>query len=104
MKKATKKEEDLIVGYTDENPKGDLIYHPVILHQALIWAAIVGIILGIVSYLIAYGTIPVQDLGQFSASYDWVSALTGAGAGIAIGGLAGGLVGLFKMLKMNGEK
>lgn len=100
MKKADKKEEDLIVGYTDENPKGQLIYHPVILYQALIWAAVVGVVLGVISYLVAYGTIPVADLGQFSASADWVAGITGLGAGIAIGGMAGGFVGLYKMMKM----
>lgn len=100
MKKAKKREEDLIVGYTDENPKGELIYHPVILHQALIWAIVLGIILGVLSYLVAYGTIPFADLGQFSASSDWISAITGAGVGIAMGALMGGLIGLNKMKKM----
>lgn len=100
MKKANKREEDLIVGYTDENPKGELIYHPVILHQALIWGVVLGVILGVLSYLVAYGIIPVADLGQFSASSDWVSAITGAGVGIAMGGLVGGLIGLKKMKKV----
>ncbi|MCM4158628.1 hypothetical protein FHG64_03255 [Antarcticibacterium flavum] len=104
MKKTDKREEDLIVGYTDENPKGQLIYHPVILNQALLWAAISGMVLGVISYLIAYGTIPVADFGQFSASSDWVAAITGFGVGVALGGLAGGLFGLNRMMKMNGKK
>lgn len=99
MKKADKKEEDLIVGYTDENPEGQLIYHPMILNQALIWGAVVGVILSIISYLVAYGTLPVTDFGQFSASSDWVAAITGFGVGVALGGLAGGFFGLFKMMK-----
>lgn len=98
MKKADRREEDL--GYTDENPKGQLIYHPVILNQALIWAAVIGVILSVISYLIAYGTIPVADFGQFSASEDWVAAITGFGVGIAVGGLVGALTGLYKMRKM----
>lgn len=100
MKKADKKEEDLVVGYTDENPQGQLIYHPVILNQALLWAAVVGTVLGVISYLVAHGTIPITDLGQFSASADWVAGITGFGVGMAIGGMAGGCIGLYKMMKM----
>lgn len=100
MKKADKTEEDLIVGYTDRNPKGQFIYHPVILNQALLWATVVGIVLGVISYLVAYGTIPVADFGQFSASADWVSGLVGFGSGVAFGGFIGGLIGLAKMRKM----
>lgn len=104
MKKADKREEDLIVGYTDENPMGELIYHPVILQQAVIWAVILGFLFGVLTYLIAHGTIPVQDLGQLSASSDVVAWITGTGFGIALGGLLGGLVGLVRMLKMNKDK
>lgn len=100
MKRAEKREEDLIVGYSDENPMGQPIYHPVILNQALLWAAVVGIILGVICYLVAHGTIPVADFGQFSASADWVAGITGLGAGVAVGGLIGGLIGLYKMLKL----
>jgi small-conductance mechanosensitive channel len=100
MKKTNRKEEDFIVGYTDKNPKGQLIYHPLILNQALIWATVVGVVLGVLSYLVAYGTLPVADLGQFSASADWVAGITGFGVGIAIGGLAGGFVGLYKIMRM----
>ncbi|MGY5849670.1 hypothetical protein [Salegentibacter sp. F14] len=98
--KAIKREEDLIVGYSDENPKGKLIYHPIILRQALILAALTAIALGVLSYLIAYGSIPVADFGQFSASSHWVAAITGFGVGAAIGGLAGGLIGIRKITKM----
>ncbi len=104
MKKTDKREEDLIVGYSDENPKGRLIYHPVLLNQALIWAAVVGTIFGIISYLVAYGTLPLNDFGQFSASSHWVSAITGFGVGVALGGLTGGLIGLNRMMKMNEKK
>lgn len=104
MKKADRREEDLIVGYTDENPMGQLIYHPVILQQAVIWAVILGIVFGLLAYFIAHGTIPVQDLGQLSASSDVVAGITGAGFGIALGGLMGGLIGLWKMMKMSKKK
>lgn len=104
MKKADRREEDLIVGYTDENPMGQLIYHPVILQQAVIWAVILGIVFGLLTYFIAHGTIQVQDLGQLSASSDVVAGITGAGFGIALGGLMGGLIGLWKMMKMSKKK
>lgn len=100
MKKETSKsEEDLIVGYTNENPMGQPIYDPILLKFALIGALIFGILLGVISYMVARGTWPIQDFSQFSASEDWVAAITGAGIGIALGGLAGGILGLNTILK-----
>ncbi|HET8855437.1 MAG TPA: hypothetical protein VFM60_05905 [Salinimicrobium sp.] len=93
-----RREEDLIVGYTDESPMGKPVYDPIILKMALLWALLTGIAVGVISYMVARGSLPIQDLGQFSASQDWISGITGAGVGIAIGGLIGGLIGLQKML------
>lgn len=100
MKKETeRREEDLIVGYTNEGPMGLPIYDPVILNTAAIGALLIGVLLGVISFLVARGVWPIQDFGQFSASQDWVAAITGGGVGIAIGGLAGALLGLNRMLK-----
>lgn len=99
MKKETsKREEDLIVGYRDEDPMGKPVYDPIILKMTLLWALLTGVVVGVLSYLVARGSLPIQDLGQFSASQDWVAGVTGAGVGIAIGGLIGGLTGLKRML------
>lgn len=105
MKNETqRREEDIVVGYRDKNPMGFPIYKPALLHSAVIGALIGGFFLGIISYLVASGILPIQDLGQFSASLDWVAGVTGAGVGIALGGLFGGLYGLSKMIKNHKNK
>ena len=98
MKETKRREEDLKAGYANEGPQV-VVYRPVILHAALIGALIFGVALAIAGYLIATGTWAIVDLGQISAPFPGTAAVTFGGVGMAIGGLIGGLYGLFKMLK-----
>ena len=97
MKETDKKEEDLKAGFSNEGPHY-VIYKPVILHGALIGAAVLGLGLGIVGYLIATGDWAITDLGQLSAPFAETTAVTFAGVGVALGGLIGSLFGLSRIL------
>lgn len=98
MKETKKREEDLVVGYTNNGPHG-LVYDPIILRLALFGAAIGAITLGFVGYMVAEGRWPIVDLGQFSAVFPGTAMVTAAGVGVAIGGLIGALIGLHHMIK-----
>lgn len=98
MKETNRREEDLKAGFSNEGPHA-LIYRPIILYAALIGAVIVGLALGIIGYLIASGSWAIVDLGQISATFTGTTAVTFGGVGVALGGLAGSLYGLSRMLK-----
>lgn len=64
---------------------------------ALIGAFIGGVALGWLAYAVAEGNLPIEGLGQFAAGGAGVATFTGAGVGVALGGLVGGLVALFRL-------
>ncbi|GAA4437068.1 hypothetical protein GCM10023188_30850 [Pontibacter saemangeumensis] len=98
MKNTTdKKDADLIVGYTNYDPEGHVMYHPAILKMAIIWAIVFGFILGFMGYMISSGAWPIRDLGQYATSGTAVGTFVGAVVGIALGGLIGALMGMGKM-------
>ncbi|ARS37997.1 hypothetical protein [Pontibacter actiniarum] len=92
-----KKDADLIVGYTNYDPEGHVVYHPAILKMAIIWALVLGVIFGFVGYMISSGAWPIRDLGQFATSGTAVGIFVGAVVGVALGGLIGALMGMGKM-------
>ncbi|GAB3833843.1 hypothetical protein [Pontibacter rugosus] len=92
-----KKDADLIVGYTNYDPEGHVVYHPAIMKMAIIWALVLGVILGFVGYMVSSGAWPIRDLGQYATSGTAVGIFVGAVTGIALGGLIGGLMGTSKM-------
>lgn len=97
----TKTDQDLIVGNSNYDPEGNLVYDPIIGKLAL-WIGIgTALLLGILSYLVAMGIWPVQNLGQFAAAGPAVAVFTGGSLGLATGGLTGALIGLSKMVKKN---
>lgn len=99
-----KSNEDLIVGKTNYDPMGNMIYDP-LLGKLTLWYSLAGaIIFGVLAYLIASGMMPIRDFGQFSTSGNGVATFVGAIFGIAIGGLSGSLKGLAHILKQNHEK
>ena len=75
--------------------------HPVYdrsLHAfALPGAAAGGVSLGWVAYAVAEGGLPVTGLGQFAAAGWGVATFVGVGVGVALGGLAGALLALFRL-------
>lgn len=94
--KNPKKDEDLIVGYSDyyQNRR---VYSPAIPRFTL-WGALLGaMLLGTVSWLVAAGIWPIANFGQFSAAGDGVAAVTGTSVGAALGGLSGGLIALYRL-------
>jgi hypothetical protein len=101
MKETGKREADLKAGYADEGPHG-IIYRPLMLYAAITGAIIVGLILGVLGYLIANGTWPIVDLGQLSAPFPETMAVTFAGVGVALGALIGGLIGFKAVLNHGG--
>lgn len=99
-----KTDEDLIVGNTNYDPEGNLVYDPII-GKLAIWAGIAtALLLGILSYLVATGIWPIQGFGQFAAAGPAVAVFTGTSVGLALGGLTGALIGLSKMIKKNKRK
>ena len=99
-----KTEADLIVGNTNYDPEGNLVYDPIIGKLAL-WVGIAtALVLGIVAYLVAVGVWPIAGLGQFAAAGSRVAVFTGASVGLALGGLTGALIGLSKMVKKNRQR
>ena len=99
-----KKDADLIVGYTNYDPEGHVVYHPAILKMALIWALVLGVILGFVGYMVSSGAWPIRDLGQYATSGTAVGTFVGAVIGIALGGLAGAIKGIHKMKRRSQDK
>lgn len=99
-----KSNEDLIVGKTNYDPMGNMIYDP-LLGKLTLWYSVLGAItFGMLCYLIASGMIPIRDFGQFSTAGHGVATFVGAIFGVAIGGLVGSLKGLAHILKQNREK
>lgn len=78
-----------------ESPPG--VFHRFILYGTIVGAAIGGILLGLLFYLIAAGRLVVAGLGMLAASGTAPAAFVGAGVGIAAGGLAGALWMLFRI-------
>jgi hypothetical protein len=78
-------------------PREHIIYRPSLLTFALIGALIGGAAFGWLAYAVAEGSLPIEGLGQFAAGGWGVATFTGAGVGVALGGLAGGLVALFRL-------
>nr|WKN38585.1 hypothetical protein K4G66_07705 [Tunicatimonas sp. TK19036] len=97
-------DEDLVVGNTNYDPEGNLVYDPVIGRLAL-WTGIgTALAVGLISYLIATGLWLIPSFGQFAAAGPTVAVFTGGSVGLATGGLTGALIGLSKMVKKNKEK
>lgn len=73
------------------------IYVPAI-HRLLLLGAVVGGALGaLLALLMASGTLAIAGLGQFTAAGLPAPLFFAASAGIALGGLAGGLAGVFRL-------
>jgi hypothetical protein len=99
-----RKSEDLVVGTTNYDPEGNLIYIPRLGKMAL-WGGVTGaVLLGIMAYLVASGIIPIRDVGQFSTSGNGVATFVGAVTGFAVGGLTGALMGLHHLVKENNKQ
>lgn len=88
---------DHIVGTTNQGPHGKPVYHPAILHYALWGTLIGGILFGLFLYLLAEGILPIAGLGQLAAGGEAPATFLGAGFGIALGGVIGGLIGMRKL-------
>jgi len=86
---------DLLVPIVDEQGAGR-IYDPSILRLTLAGALVGAVLLGWLAFAIA-GGLPVAGLGQFSAAGAGAATFTGAGIGLALGGLVGGLVALYRL-------
>ena len=99
-----KTEKDLIVGNTNYDPEGSLVYDPIIGKLTLWIGLATAIALGIVAYLVATGVWLVGGLGQFAAAGSSVAVFTGFSVGFALGGLAGALIGISKMKKKEQQK
>lgn len=99
-----KSNEDLIVGKTDYDPMGNMIYQAKLGKLTLWWSVAGGIFFGLLAYLIASGTLPIRDFGQFSTSGDGVATFVGAIIGIAVGGFTGSMIGLNDVVKYNENK
>ncbi len=97
-----KPDADRLIKKTDKDPQENLFYHPSILRNAILGAVIGGIILGALAYMMAKGIIPIEGLGQISASGTGAAAFFGFITGSAIGGLFGSVYGIFAMLKEKG--
>lgn len=80
------------------------IYDRSLVMFSLLGALVGGVILGWLGYAIAEGGLPIPGLGQFAAAGWGVAAFVGAGVGVALGGLAGGLVALFRMPRAEKSK
>lgn len=78
-------------------PREHPIYDRSLVMFSLLGALVGGVILGWLGYAVAAGGLPIPGLGQFAAAGWGVAAFVGAGVGVALGGLAGGLVALFRM-------
>lgn len=78
-------------------PREHPIYDRSLLLCTLIGALAGAIILGWFAYAVAEGSLPIAGLGQFAAAGWGVATFVGAGMGVAFGGLAGGLIALFRL-------
>ena len=94
---------DLVVGKTDYDPMGNMIYEPGLGKLALWYGFAGGSLFGILAYVISSGTIPVRDFGQFATSGNGVATFVGTIIGIAIGGLTGSLIGLKGIVHYNSK-
>lgn len=98
-----KSNEELVVGKTDYDPVGNMIYEPRLCKLALWYGFAGGILFAVLAYLISSGTIPIRDFGQFATSGNGVATFVGTIIGIAIGGLTGSLTGLKRIVHYNNE-
>lgn len=73
------------------------IYDGWILLGALVGALTGGLLLGWVGYALSTGDLAIAGLGQFAASGPAVATFTAAGIGVAAGGLAGALLGAWRL-------
>lgn len=78
-------------------PRGHPIYRASLASFALLGAAMGGLVLGWTAFNVVEGPLAIAGLGQFAAAGWGVATFTGAGVGAALGGLAGGLVALYRM-------
>jgi hypothetical protein len=88
--------EDLVVPLVDEQQAGR-IYDPSIHRWALAGALAGAVLLGLLGWAVAAGVLPLAGLGQWAAAGPAVGAFTGAGLGVAGGGLAGALLALYRL-------
>lgn len=87
---------DLLVPIVDAQG-AERIHDPSILQLTLAGALIGAVLLGWLAFAIAAGGLPIAGLGQFSAAGAGAATFTGAGIGVALGGLVGGLVALYRL-------
>ena len=73
------------------------IYDRSIGRLALIGALLGGVALGVLAYAVATGVWPIAGFGQFAAAGAAPAAFVGAGTGIALGGLTGALLALYRL-------
>lgn len=78
-------------------PQEHPIYERSLLTFALLGALAGGVVLGWLGYAVAEGGLPVAGLGQFAAAGWGVATFVGAGTGVALGGLTGGLIALLRL-------
>ena len=83
---------------------GHPIYHRSLFTFALIGALGGAAVFAWLGYAVVEGGLPIAGLGQFAAAGWGVAAFVGAGVGVALGGLAGGLVALFRMPRAEKSK
>lgn len=96
-------DRDMLVPLVDEQEAGR-IYDPSLLHWAL-WGALLGtVLLGWLGTAMANGDLPIAGLGQWAASGPLLASVTGGGLGIAVGGLIGALLALYRMPALHPEQ
>lgn len=92
-----KTDADLIIPVRDEDPKGSTFYNKTTGKKILKGAFAGGIPMSIIFWLVASGNLPLTGLGQISSADFGAAAFLGFITGSAIGGLAGGISGLYKI-------
>lgn len=86
-----------VVPLVDEVETGRVVYHSSMTLLALLGGFAGALVFGFVAWLIAFGVWALRDVGQFGAGGVGVATFTGAGIGLALGALLGGLTALFRI-------
>lgn len=89
-------DRDILVPLVDEHEAGR-IYDPSLLRWALWGALLASLLLGWLGAAAANGDLSIAGLGQWAAAGPLLAAVTAGGIGLALGGLIGALLALFRM-------
>ena len=102
-KEAIESNKDLVIGTTNYDPEGRLLYDPVVGKLALCYGLAGAVVMATFAYLIASGVMPIRDFGQFSTSGSGVATFVGFVTGLATGGFIGSMVGLHHTMQKSAQ-